>query len=137
MNELLVSLKAEPPHPHAGEKFKLVVTLVEGVADTALQVTFEKHRIAVDTSGGHDLCTIQPGYFADGSLTPIEIEMGQKEGYTEVTVLKKAMNPKCPSDMNESKPIAFPDRLIFTAFVKHELDEIAKEHTGVTVLKPK
>lgn len=137
MSELIVTLRAEPSHPHAGEKFKLVVTL-ERAADTALQVTFEKHRILIDTSGGHELCPIQPGYFADGSLTPIEIEKGAKEGSTEVTVFKDAENPRCPPPTTgrESEPIAFPDRLIFTAFVNHDRDEIAREHTGVTVLKP-
>jgi hypothetical protein len=137
-------LRVAPSIPRAGEWFLLVAELVDGSPPEPLLITFEKHRVAVDGSGTHELCPIQPGYFAEGSLAPVELKAPDVAGTSRVQVLGEAENPPCPSDAGgpppHSLPIKFPDLLLFTAFVQLKGDPagepIAKVQAAVTIQEP-
>jgi hypothetical protein len=133
-----VALRVEPSTPRAGERFLLVVELVEGPEQEKLIVTFEKHRIYLDQSGGRALCPILGGYFEEGSLDPAEIAPGSVVGTSYVQVRADARNPPCPDPGDGiERPVQFPDGLMFTAFVKRDGGSTApgrlNVYTAVTV----
>jgi hypothetical protein len=136
MNEVFLTLSSDPVHPQAGKQFTITATL-EKTVDQGLKITFEKHRVHVDTSGEHYLCVIQPGYFTDNGIpSPINLKACDKSGTTQVTVNADAQNPSCPPPQ-QSPPqerVTFPDHLMLTAFV-HSADNkiIGQEQIVVTV----
>jgi hypothetical protein len=139
MKEVLLTLAADPPHPRAGQEFTVVARL-DKRAKEPVTVVFEKHRVYVDTSGKHELCIIYKDYFADdGVPKPIEIKQGRRKGSTLVKVRADAQNPPCPDkESSPPMPVAFPDRLMLTAFVKNsQSTEIGREHLVVTIREPK
>jgi hypothetical protein len=140
MGDVYVLLAADPPQPSAGKTFKVTATLADGPASEALTITFEKHRVNVDTSGRHDLCPILEGYFVQGGYpNPIKLKKGEQQGSTNVEVSAKAKNPPCP-DPGQLPPypaVTFPDRLLLTAFVTKTTDPggnpIGREHIALTI----
>ncbi|HEX7296721.1 MAG TPA: hypothetical protein VF251_13265 [Pyrinomonadaceae bacterium] len=127
-------------HIRAGVRFQVLAKLEQPAPDN-LVITFEKHRVWVDMSGGRYLCVIQDGYFTDdGFPKPIELRRGDTEGTTSAQVSAKAMNPPCPevNPPDPSVPVEFPDRLMLTAFVKTQEAGtlIGKEHVVVTITSP-
>lgn len=137
MAEVQLTLTPDALHVAAGTKFQVEAKLEQPASDN-LVISFEKHRVSVDTSGGHYLCVIEDGYFTnDGFPKPIELSRGESKGTTSVQVSAKAMNPPCPeiNPPDPPIPVVFPDRLLLTAFVK--LQEagtvIGKEHVVVTI----
>ena len=137
MAEIELTLTPDTPHPTAGNRFQVAAELAEPANDNLL-IVFEKHRVFVDTSGGHELCVIRDGYFTDdGFPTPIELKRGESRGATSVTVSAQAINSPCPEIVpsQEPIPVEFPDRLMLTAFVKTKEAGrvIGKEHLVVTI----
>ena len=140
MSEIFLTLATDSPHPNAGDPFKVYATLDTAVTQPLL-ITFEKHRVYVDTGGGHVLCIIPDGYFTnDGFPEPIKLKQGETKGATTVTVAAMAKNPPCPEGNRPvpPEPVVFPDRLMLTAFVQEKPGVvIGKEHIVVTIREPK
>jgi hypothetical protein len=140
MSETFLTLSTNSSHPNAGEPFKVYASL-ETAASEPLLITFEKHRVYVDTGGGHVLCIIPDGYFTDdGFPKPIEVKQGETKGSTTVTVAAMAKSPPCPevNPIAPQEPVVFPDRLMLTAFVAYTPGVvIGKEHIVVTIREPK
>ena len=144
MTNLRVTLSVIPARPKAGEVFLLALGLSDGPAEEDLEVSFEKHRIYVDTSGTRELCPIQPDFFADGGAPEgFDLLKGEAVGITKVQILANAENPPCPyKEGAKPRRVEFPDRLVFTAFVHQKGggpvpgDLVAREHVGVTVDPP-
>jgi hypothetical protein len=138
MVQVRLTLTPETPHPAAGYPFQVSARL-ENPATDDLVISFEKHRVFVDTSGGRELCVITDGYFTqDGFPKPIDLKRGESEGSTSVTVSAQAINPPCPEikpPPQEPIPVEFPDRLMLTAFVrtKEGGGVIGKEHVVLTI----
>lgn len=137
MAEIELTLTPDTPHPTAGNRFQVTAELEESANDDLL-IFFEKHRVFVDTSGGHELCVIRDGYFTDdGFPTPIELKRGESRGATSVRVSAQAINPPCPeiNPTHDPIPVEFPDRLMLTAFVrtKEAGRIIGREHVVVTI----
>jgi hypothetical protein len=138
MNEVNLTLAADPPRPQAGTAFNIRATLVDGPAVDDLEISFEKHRFHVDDSGGHDICVIEAGYFADGGgPKPIELKAGDREGSVTVNVSAMAKNPLCPKPRGgRSQMVVFPDYLLLTAFVRRKSSPdkvIGEEHIALTI----
>ena len=139
MDRVQLTLIPDALHVVAGNRFQVVAKLEQAAGDD-LTITFEKHRVFVDISGGHELCVIQAGYFTDdGFPTPIELKRGESSGTTSVKVSAKAMNPPRPQTNPPENPIPveFPDRLMLTAFIKTKEagNVIGKEHVVVTITR--
>ena len=137
MDEIFLTLSSDPVHPVAGKQFTVTATL-EQSARQPLMITFEKHRVHVDTSGGHDLCVIQEGYFTNNGIPgPLNLRAGEKKGTTTVTVAADAMNPPCPNRQPPSpqQPVIFPDRLLLTAFVRNGDNQIVGQEQIVVTIK--
>src|SRR5260221_5094013 len=119
MTEILLTLASDQPHPKAGRQFKVIVRL-DQPAPRPMRITFEKHRVAVDTSGTHALCVIDVDrYFAPNGLpVPIDLTAGATSGAAFVTVREQAQSWPCPESIDpQPERVEFPDRLMLTAFV--------------------
>ncbi len=139
MNEVFLTLSSDPAHPQAGKQFTVTATL-EKPATQPLLITFEKHRVHVDTSGGHSLCVIEEGYFTNnGYPTPVNMKIDDTTAPSTVTVRADAENPLCPPPQQfppPPEPVTFPDHLLLTAFVKDKNGKIiGQEQIVVTVRK--
>lgn len=143
-NPLRLVLQASPPRPRAGQIFTVSVSLLDGAPPETLTITFEKHRIYVDGSGGRELCPIQSEYFEDGGTPqPITIKAPYAGGTTPVQVSARASTTPCPigDPPGASKDVEFPDQLILTAFVSRRNSEgqqelAARDHLAVTIDPP-
>jgi len=137
MQEVFLTLSSDPGHPSAGKQFTITVTL-EQASTKPLAVTFEKHRVHVDTSGGHDLCVIQEGYFANNGIPgPVDLKAGETKGTTTVIVRSDAKNPPCPDQHPPStpQPVTFPDHLMLTAFARNGDGKIVGQEQIVVTIK--
>ena len=140
MTKVQLTLTPDTLHPTAGNQFRVVAELEKPASDDLL-ISFEKHRVFVDMSGGRELCVIDKGYFTeDGFPKPIELKRGESKGATSVTVSAQATNPACPEIIPPQGPIPveFPDRLMLTAFVrtKEAGSVIGREHVVLTITSP-
>ena len=104
----LHSIRFDPPSPIAGTEFYVIVTL-DSDATNDLVLPFEKQRVKIHQGGFPELRPTGPKYFAlDPS--PIVISVGQREGSSKLAVRPDAV------DVENNKPIRFPDNLVLTYF---------------------
>ena len=139
MDQIFFTLSSDTAHPIAGKPFTITATL-DQAAKEPLSITFEKHRVHIDDSGGHYLCVIEDGYFANNGFPgPIDFKAGDTKGTTTVNVLADAKNPSCPPPSPPSRPpfppVIFPDHLLLTGFARNGKSQIIGEEQIALTIK--
>jgi len=108
----IVNLTCDPPSPKAGSPFRLTIQLDQDVQGNAIKVSLEKQRIVLSIGGAPELRPTGPDYFeAHFDPNPITVKAGSRTGTSDPIEVKKM-----PSAESGEPPIAFPERLLFTAF---------------------
>jgi hypothetical protein len=107
----IVNLTCDPPAQKAGKPFTLTVQLEKEQHDD-VTVLLEKQRIVLIGGQTPELRPTGPDYFVTGfDPLPIKVTAASRTGTSDPIEVKKIPSP----DTGDPK-IAFPERLLFTAF---------------------
>jgi hypothetical protein len=110
MTAHVANLSCAPLRPEAGQGFRLTAEL-EAVATVEVTISLEKQRILANAGGFLELRPTGPKYFQIAPQ-PITVKAGQKSGTSEAIVVRT----DAMAEPGEA-PVAFPENLLFSAFV--------------------